>query len=95
MLQNNVPKGGLRMEIYGAAESVKSREDLIEFINQLRMDLKNNKNEWNNITLEDYLNAMESFVNDMYEHYLETNQILPKQPSWENIALTLLASSMY
>ncbi|SFD54155.1 hypothetical protein SAMN02799633_04075 [Bacillus sp. UNCCL81] len=42
------------MELYEKVDTVKSREDLISLIFHLRMDLKNNKEKWENITLEDY-----------------------------------------
>lgn len=83
------------MELHKMVEVVENREDLIKFVNQLRMDLQNNKGEWANITLEDYLEAMETWINDMDGYYLNNNKILPKQPSWRNIAEILIASSMY
>jgi len=83
------------MELYEKVEDVKSREDLIKFINQLRFDLQINKGEWENVTLEDYLEAMEAWVNDMDGYYLNVNQPVPKQPSWKTIADILYASSMY
>ncbi len=83
------------MELYKKVEGVKSREDLIKFINQLRMDLQTNKDEWENITLEDFLEAMEAWINDMDGYYLNSDQPVPKQPSWKTIADILYASSMY
>ncbi|MEH7300430.1 DUF7660 family protein [Neobacillus drentensis] len=83
------------MELNEKVENVKSREDLIKFISHLRMDLQNNRAEWENITLEDYFEAMEAWVNDMEGYYLNTNQPVPKQPSWKTIADILYASSMY
>lgn len=83
------------MELNESAEDVKSREDLIKFINHLRRDLQTNKAEWENITLEDYLEAMEAWVNDMEGFYLNTDQPVPKQPSWKTFADILYASSMY
>jgi len=83
------------MELYEKVEDVNSREDLIKFINQLRMDLQINKGKWENVTLEDYLEAMEAWVNDMDGYYLNINQPLPTQPSWKTIADILYASSMY
>jgi len=44
------------------------------------------------ITLEDYLEAMEAWINDM-EGFL--NQPLPKVPSWKTIAAILITLSMY
>jgi hypothetical protein len=83
------------MELYEKVKNVKSREDLIQFINHLRMDLQTNKDEWENITLEDFLEAMEAWVNDMEGYYLNSNQPVPKQPSWKTFADILYASSMY
>ncbi|WP_066074839.1 DUF7660 family protein [Neobacillus soli] len=83
------------MELYERLESVKSREDLIKFIFHLRMDLKTNSDEWGNITLENYLEAMEAWITDMDGVYLNQNQPMPKQPSWKTIADILYASSMY
>ena len=76
-------------------DSVKSREDLINFIYHLRMDLKTNSEEWENITLENYLEAMERWITDMDGVYLNLNKPMPKQPSWKTIAQILYASSAY
>ena len=83
------------MELYDKVDNVKSREDLIKLINHLRMDLQTNRDKWENITLEDYLEAMEAWVNDLDGYYLNTNQTMPKQPSWKTFAAILYASSMY
>ncbi|MDW2878258.1 MULTISPECIES: DUF7660 family protein [Bacillaceae] len=83
------------MELYEKVDKVKSREDLIKFIKHLRTDLQTNRAEWENITLEDYLEAMEDWVKDMDGYYLNTNQPVPEQPSWKTIADILFASRMY
>jgi len=38
---------------------------------------------------------MEAWVNDMEGYYLNSNQPVPKQPSWKTIADILYASKMY
>ncbi|WP_088011735.1 DUF7660 family protein [Gottfriedia acidiceleris] len=53
-------------------DGVNSREDLIRLIFDLRMDIQNNRGKWENITLENYLEAMEAWVNDMDGYYLNT-----------------------
>jgi hypothetical protein len=83
------------MELYERAENVKSREDLFEFINHLRRDLQANKDEWENRTLEDYLEAMAAWICDMEGFYMSKNQPVPKQPTWKTFADILYASSMY
>jgi len=53
------------MEIFETTSKINSKEDLIRFIRLLRRDLQINKDEWENITLEDYLEAIEAWLNDM------------------------------
>ncbi|MEI5908691.1 hypothetical protein WAK64_16710 [Bacillus spongiae] len=81
--------------LHNKVEEVKSREDLIKFLLHLRKDLQTKGNAWENITLKDYLEAMEAWVEDMDGYYLNTNQPIPKQPSWKTIADILYAATMY
>lgn len=83
------------MGLFEKVENVKSRNDLIKFIFHLRMDLQNNHEKWENITLEDYLESMEAWLSDMDGSYLNNNQPIPIQPSWKTIADILYSSSMY
>lgn len=73
------------MELNEKVNSIKYRQDLIAFISLLRLDLKNNKEKWGNRTLEDFLGAMEAWVDDMEGYYSNTNQPFPNQPSWKTI----------
>lgn len=83
------------MELNKKIDGVNSRDDLIKFIFDLRMDLQINREKRENITIDNYLEAMEAWVNDMDGYYLNTKQILPKQPTWKLIANILYASSIY
>ncbi|MDR7240169.1 DUF7660 family protein [Neobacillus drentensis] len=83
------------MELNEKIGSVKNREDLIRFIFHLRTDLQNNREKWGNVTLDDYLEAMEGWISEMDRFYLNSNQPIPNQPSWKTIADILYASSMY
>lgn len=83
------------MELFEMVENVKSREDLIEFVYHLKKDLLANQEQWENISLEDYLDAIASWTEDMDGYYKYTNQPIPTQPSWKTIADILYAASMY
>lgn len=83
------------MTLFEEIENVKGREELIQFIHSLRKDLQTNKEEWENTTLEDFLEAMAAWVNDMEGYYLHSNEPMPTQPSWKTIADILYASSKY
>lgn len=83
------------MDLRERIGSIESKEDLVKFISLLRVDFQNNKAEWENITLEDYLEAMEAWITDMDGYYETTDQPIPKHTSWKVIADILYASSMY
>ena len=52
------------MDVYELISDVDSKEKLLEFLFHLQKDFKENQDEWENITLEDYLESMEAWVND-------------------------------
>jgi hypothetical protein len=75
------------MEIYQKVEAVKTKEDIIKFIMYLREDLHEKKSEWENPTLEAFLESMEAWISD--------NENLPLNPSWKTFADILYASKIY
>ncbi|MEH7356994.1 hypothetical protein V7150_26180 [Neobacillus drentensis] len=75
------------MDIWDKSDFVKTKEDLISFINELRIDLKNNEEKWENITLEAYFESLEAWMTD-------TNLISDK-PSWKDFANILLSGRFY
>ncbi|MNW02728.1 hypothetical protein D3C71_1985600 [compost metagenome] len=75
------------MEIHELVNQVKSKEDLIYFLSQLRNDLNQNNRDWENQTLESYLEAMEAWLTD-YSN-------IPSQPTWKTFADILYASKIY
>jgi hypothetical protein len=68
-------------------ESIKSKEELISFIDKLKNDLVTNQTEWENLSIEDYLEAIKGWVED-------TNS-LPSNPNWSTIAEILMAGKFY
>lgn len=83
------------MELYEKIADIESREDLKKFISLLKKDLNMNTAKWGNITLEGYVAAMESWVDDMEGCFMSLNQPVPGQPSWKLSADILYASAKY
>ena len=77
------------MDVYELISDVGSKEKLLEFLFHLQKDFKENQDEWENITLEDYLESMEAWVNDCEDPEM------PKNISWGFIAQVLLAAAHY
>lgn len=69
-----------------AACNLSSKEELVQFIAQLRADLSQNGKRWENTSLEDFLEAMQAWLAD---------SDLAEEPRWRTLAKALHAASMY
>lgn len=75
--------------------NVKSKEDLIEFINVLIKDIydKPVDSEVNSLIL--YLESIQSWIEDMDGYYINTKQDIPRDIDWNFIATLLYAGKIY
>jgi hypothetical protein len=67
---------------------LKTRADVIEAIRNLRVDLNTNPDNWENPTLDRYLEAMARWLRDYGNKYNPS-------PSWEFIGQMLHAAKIY
>jgi hypothetical protein len=67
---------------------MKTREDAIKVIQNLMADLKTNSDQWENPTLERYLDAMAAWLEDYGKKH-------NPPPSWELIIQMLEAAKIY
>lgn len=67
--------------------NIKSKVEFISFINDLKNDLIVNKEEWENLSLQDYLDAVRGWMED-------TNS-LPSSPNWSTFAEILMSGKFY
>lgn len=77
------------------AENVLLKNDLVVFVNNLRLNLINSPEEWENRTLESFLEAMASWVDDMDGYYINKGETPPAVPTWQTIADILLGAKIY
>ncbi|WP_430509863.1 DUF7660 family protein [Gottfriedia solisilvae] len=75
------------MDISDKCKKVETKKDIIMFIESLRTDLKTNEEEWENITLVHYLEAIEAWMTD--------TEKLSEEPSWKAFANILLSGKFY
>lgn len=76
-------------------ETVGTRDDLVQFIRALRTDLGVNEDEWENPTLDRYLEALAAWTNDMDGYFRNHDQVVPTEPTWGLVAQMLLAAHGY
>jgi hypothetical protein len=83
------------MHLHEMINEIRSKEDLLKFLSALRKDLVTNKEDWENPTLDMYLEAMEAWIKAMDYCYINTNQSIPEQPTWKVFADILYAARIY
>ncbi|GAA4160715.1 hypothetical protein GCM10022217_25180 [Chryseobacterium ginsenosidimutans] len=76
-------------------EELKTKDDFIIFVELLIKDLKNNSQEWSNNTLNEYLEGIASWTEDMEGYYINNNIPVPEDINWKVFANILIAAKMY
>lgn len=71
-----------------------TRIEFIDFLKEFRKDLKENKSDWENKTLEDFIEAMEAYTEDIQGYYDNMN-INADKPSWQNFKTILEGAKIY
>lgn len=84
-----------KIELHERIENVTSNLDLADFIEALREDLASNKDDWENVNLDDFLEAMGAWVGSMNRAYSNMGKTMPENLNWSVFADILLASKMY
>jgi hypothetical protein len=83
------------MDLNAKADSVNSRDHFVDFLNALRQDAITHPEEWQNKTLDEYLEALSAWVQDMDGYYENHDRPGPTSPSWKNLAEMMLAAKYY
>ncbi|MDK2125632.1 DUF7660 family protein [Parachitinimonas caeni] len=77
---------------------INSRDGLISLLKQMALDLRENPDEWENRNLEDFLEAMASWIEDMdgyYENLGISKEVGLEDFKWRILADVLLAARVY
>lgn len=78
------------------AKAIQSRADFSAFIQMLLQDFKKHPKEWENDTLESFLEGLSGFVYSMEGYYKNSGvNIDLRTPSWRVFADALLAARVY
>ena len=73
-----------------------TRAEFSRYVRELRDDLIENPDEWENITLESYLEAMSAYTNDIQAVYKNFGvDVDAELPTWETFSKILKGASIY
>jgi len=76
-------------------DSVLTMEDLSSFVEELRRDLREHSDEWESLTLDDYLEALSASIDAIPQSYLNQGRVYPERPTWFMFAELLNMASRY
>ncbi|TRX58737.1 hypothetical protein FNH22_12740 [Fulvivirga sp. M361] len=77
-------------------ENIKSKEDFVMFLQQLRLNLEARPEEWENVTLADFLESLQAYTEDIEGYYKNRHLTFDKdKPTWRVFAQLLLGAKVY
>lgn len=74
---------------------IRTREDLAAFVWALDRDRANHSTDWENSTLDRYLPALASYIEDADRYYVNQGEPVLVVPTWRMIGELLLAAKYY
>ena len=85
-----------KISLYDAVDEMKTKEDFVNFLKLLKDDYIENKDSWENPTMEWYLDSMAVWTEEGLErYYVNIGEKLPDNIPWRVFAEILLASKIY
>ncbi|GAA4321033.1 DUF7660 family protein [Flaviaesturariibacter amylovorans] len=82
-------------ELVYEVNKIGNKNDFLKFVELLITDLRKNPSEWENKTLESYLEAIINWTEDMEGYYQNNDIPLPENISWKVFANILIAAKVY
>ena len=76
-------------------DQIATRTDVTAIIDQMVADLQLHPDEWENRTLESFLEGLARSLRDLNGLYANRGEKLPAQPSWKMLAEVLIMASGY
>ena len=72
-----------------------SKRDFVFFLRKLRKDFIENPSSWENNNIDDFLEAMEAWVDEMEGFYANQNVPMPKNIKWGVFADILMGAKLH
>jgi hypothetical protein len=85
----------VRSSLNDHVEALKTRKEFVAFVRELLQNLQTTPGEWENQSLEDYLEALAAWVEDCDGYYANRGEVVGKDPSWKFLGEALLAAKFY
>jgi hypothetical protein len=74
---------------------IQTRADLVAFVEAFQSDLRQQPENWENSTLDSFLGALASWIEDMDGYYQNKGSEVPRSPTWKTFGEMLAAARIY
>ncbi|MCU7728992.1 hypothetical protein ODJ79_35215 [Actinoplanes sp. KI2] len=75
--------------------AVRTHTDVARIVEQMLTDLRTHPHEWENPTLERFLEALAASLESLEPLHTTPNEAVPSQPTWKLLADVLVKASGY
>jgi hypothetical protein len=79
----------------GDLDQVNSHDDVAEVVEQMLSDLRAHPDEWENPTLDRFLDALAGVLQGLPGYYANRGEQFPNAPTWAMLAGVLVSASGY
>ena len=83
------------MRVFNQINSIETKEAFIDFVNCIVDDYRENKDEWENQSIPEFLEAICSWVEDMDGFYENMGWKIPANTDWKFIATLFHVGKIY
>ncbi len=83
------------MNLNDQVEAVEDRAQLVAFIQALSKEFIANPRQWQHETIDQYLEALGAWIDDMDGYFINQGQQPPKEPTWKLFAQICIAAKYY
>jgi hypothetical protein len=83
------------LELHEMVDSINSKGDLVAFVHALTENFHSHPEEWENDTLERFLDAFASWLEASDSCYRNRGVSPPQSPTWQNVGEMLIAAKIY
>ncbi|MFC9431990.1 hypothetical protein [Streptomyces sp. NPDC056987] len=83
------------MGLVDRLDGVETRDDLVRFLGEAIADLSEGGSSWENTSLEDFLEALAGWLQDMPGVFANRSEPVPEQPDWKLVARMIMAARTY
>lgn len=83
------------MSLSEKCDLIVTKEDLANFLDELRADFISNRSEWENHNLEAYFEATAAWLRGNDQAYKNRGKTAPSDPDWKFVGSILYAGKIY